>query len=289
MPAISVVIPTFNCGPYLGESLDSIFAQTFRDLEVIVVDDGSTDNTPEVLEAYRGRLRVLPGPHAGLSAARNACLAVARGEWIAFHDADDVALPDRLAFQLQCLATAPDADAVFCNGVRMDTGAAVIPPTAPVARPRLLTVRDLFAGFPIYFQGALVRREVFARCGPFATSFRIQPDIEYGYRLLTRCQALFVDRVVFRYRWHTTNNSRDLVGGREDISRVLEALLAEEPDAVRSIGRHRIMRRLARNYYRLACRYRPTDPNRAQATLVRAARLYPWPFPYYLLRYLRAQ
>jgi len=68
MPAISVIIPTYNCGRYLQESLDSIFAQTERDFEVIVVDDGSTDDTPHVLDAYTGRLTVVQGAHGGLSA-----------------------------------------------------------------------------------------------------------------------------------------------------------------------------------------------------------------------------
>src|SRR2546430_16821957 len=101
MPLVSFVIPTYNCAPYLTESLESILAQTFRDFEVVVVDDGSTDHTWAVLARYSDDATIVRAPHGGLSAARNAGLSASRGEWIAFHDADDVALSDRLAFHVE--------------------------------------------------------------------------------------------------------------------------------------------------------------------------------------------
>jgi len=249
---ISVLVPTYNCGPWLGESLDSIFAQTHQDLEVVVVDDGSTDDTPAVLAAYAGRLTVVPGRHEGLSAARNLCLQHARGEWIAFQDADDVALPDRLASHLEFLRAHPEYDAVFCNGERMDGAGRVVPARiAQQVAGHRLTARDLFIGYPVYFQGALVPRWAFEAAGRFDPRFPVQPDIEYGYRLFRHCRATFVDRVVFRYRWHTTNNSRDRLGGREDIARILDAL---DEESEREIGPARLRARLARHYFRIAQR-----------------------------------
>ena len=119
MSLISVIIPTYNCAPYLTESLESILAQTFRDFDLVVVDDGSTDHTWAVLARYAPIATIVRAPHGGLSAARNAGLAAAHGEWIAFHDADDVAVPDRLAWSLDFLRGHPAFDAVFCNGRRM--------------------------------------------------------------------------------------------------------------------------------------------------------------------------
>ncbi|TMA34635.1 MAG: glycosyltransferase family 2 protein, partial [Deltaproteobacteria bacterium] len=166
MPLVSVVVPTYNCAPYLAESLESVLAQTFRDFEMVVVDDGSTDHTWAVLGQYAGVATIVRAPHGGLSAARNAGLAAARGEWIAFHDADDVALPDRLAFQLDFLRANPAYEAVFCNGEWMDGGPAdrrYVVPLAVVRRclDRRMTVAELFAGYPVYFQGALVPRQAF--------------------------------------------------------------------------------------------------------------------------------
>lgn len=255
--------------------------------EVVVVDDGSTDDTQEVLARYRDRIVVVPGAHRGLSAARNVGLAHAHGSWIAFHDADDVALPRRLAVQRAFLAAHPDVEAVFCNGERMDgDGRRVVP--ANVARwveGRVLTVGDLFDGFPIYYQGALVARRAFDRAGAFDESFRVQPEIEYGYRFFPNCRAMFVDEVVFRYRWHTTNNSRDLIGTREDIARVLEGVLGRSPELVGQIGERRFRDRLARHHFRIArARRARGDREGASAEAGRAAALAPLHLRYQILR-----
>ena len=290
MPRISVIIPTYNCAPYLTESLESILAQTFRDFDIVVIDDGSTDHTWAVLARYAAIATIVRAPHGGLSAARNAGLAAAHGEWIAFHDADDVALPDRLAFQLDFLRAHPAYEAVFCNGEPMDGAPperrSVIPP-AIVRRclNRRLTAVELFAGYPVYFQGALVPRRAFEAAGPFDPSLRVQPDIEYGYRLFARCAATFVDRAVFRYRWHDTNNSGDRLGGRQDIARILERLLVQDTEAVRAVGRRRVRARLARHYYRIA-RQRAAlgDTPEARAAIRQAAALRPLDPRYQLLR-----
>jgi len=290
MALVSVVVPTYNCAPYLAESLESILAQTFRDFEIIVVDDGSTDHTWAVLGRYAGVATIVRAPHGGLSAARNAGLAAAHGQWIAFHDADDVALPDRLAFQLDFLRAHPTYDAVFCNGERMDAGSPDNPYVVPLGvvrrcQDRRLTAAELFRGYPVYFQGSLVPRQAFEAAGEFDPSLRVQPDIEYGYRLFARCAATFVDRAVFRYRWHATNNSGDRLGGRQDIARILERLLVEDPEAVRTIGRRRIRARLARHYYRIARQRAALGEGReARAAIRQAAALRPLDPRYQLLR-----
>jgi len=279
---VSVVVPTYNCGRWLPESLDSVLGQTAPPWEVVVVDDGSTDDTPAVLARYGERIRVVPGAHGGLSAARNLGLDAARGDVVAFHDADDVATPDRLAYALDFLASHPQYDAVFCNGERMQAPsperARVVPPEfAGPADGRPLDAVALFDGFPIYFQGALVPRRAFVAAGRFDAAFRVQPDIEYAYRLLAHVRAAYVDRVVFRYRWHTTNNSRDRLGGREDIARILERLETVAPAAVTAIGRGRLRRRLARHWFRIGrIRLGRHEPEPARAALARAAALQPW-------------
>src|SRR3712207_4054623 len=108
---ISVVMPVFNGQRFLAEAMDSLLAQTFRDFEVVAVDDGSTDDTPATLHRYAerdARVRVIRGDHAGISAALNRGIAAATHEWIARMDADDVATPDRFAKQLAAAAAHPD-------------------------------------------------------------------------------------------------------------------------------------------------------------------------------------
>jgi glycosyltransferase involved in cell wall biosynthesis len=277
MVAISVIVPTYDAARYLRESLDSILTQTGPDDEVVVVDDGSTDDTPAVLASYGERIRVVGAAHGGYAAARNLGLERARGEWVSFHDADDVALPDRLDFQRGLAAWHRDCEAFFCNGQRMDTGSPLVPAAlARRASRRLLTTADVFHGFPIYFQAALVRRATFAAVGPFDPTLRVHADMEYGYRLLARAAARFVDRSVFRYRWHDTNTTGDRLRGREEIARVLDAWRRGDPDGVRAVGERRVRARLARHYYRLArWRLRLDDARQARAALGRALALRP--------------
>ncbi len=99
-PLISVIIPTFNRSYCLAETLDSVLRQSFKNYELIVVDDGSTDATPQLLDQYAGRLAHLQTSHAGPSAARNAGIGMARGDYIAFLDSDDLWAPRKLERQV---------------------------------------------------------------------------------------------------------------------------------------------------------------------------------------------
>jgi len=283
VPAVSAIIPTYNCAHFLRQSVDSMVAQTVPPVEIIVVDDGSTDETPAVLASYGSRITVVRGEHAGYAAARNLGLQHAGGEWIAFHDADDVALPDRLAAQLDALQQHGQYEAVFCNGARItETGAAtgdhVVPERLARARHgRVLDVADLFEGFPAYFQSALVDRRAFLALGDFDVTLPVYTDMEYGYRLFARARSIFVDRVVFRYRTHGDNVTRDRLQGRQDIARILERIDHDDPDAVRLIGRHRLRRRLARHYYRIGRRQLALgNPFAARPAFRRAAELRPF-------------
>jgi len=96
-PKVSVVMPAYNRAKEIGAAIDSVLAQTFEDIELIVVDDGSTDATPEIVRAYGDRVRFFQQKNAGVGAARNAGVRLARGEYLASLDSDDVQFPFRLA------------------------------------------------------------------------------------------------------------------------------------------------------------------------------------------------
>jgi len=112
-PSVSVIIPTYNRGWTLRAAVDSVLAQTYRDFEVIVVDDGSTDDTAEILQSYGSDIRVLRQANAGVSAARNAGIRAAKGAFIAFLDSDDCWLPDKLGVQTGFFTSHPEA--VICQ------------------------------------------------------------------------------------------------------------------------------------------------------------------------------
>lgn len=125
MPTVSVIIPTYNRARVLKEAIDSVLAQDFHDFEIVVVDDGSTDNTPEILESYQ-QIRVVRQSHRGVSAARNAGIARASGRLIAFLDSDDVWLARKLSAQVGFFNT--HTNALICqteeiwikNGIRVN-------------------------------------------------------------------------------------------------------------------------------------------------------------------------
>ena len=123
MPKISVIVPVYKVEPYLQKCIDSILAQTFRDFELILVDDGSPDNCPAICDAAAGkdeRVRVIHRKNAGLSAARNAGLSAARGEYIGFVDSDDYIAPQMYQTLYDAMVK-NDAQLAICNYTCIDS------------------------------------------------------------------------------------------------------------------------------------------------------------------------
>jgi len=125
-PRVSVIIPTYNAGPSICQAVDSVLDQTFADYEIIVIDDGSTDDTRERLEPYSGRIRYIYQENRERSAARNNGIRCARGEYSAFLDADDYWLPDKLAKQVALLDTHPELGLVFAWAAAFDSRGRVL-------------------------------------------------------------------------------------------------------------------------------------------------------------------
>lgn len=115
MELVSVIIPSYNSAQYLPEAIESVLTQTYRPLQVIVVDDGSTDDTARAVEPYRDRIRFIQKSNGGPASARNFGLKAVKGDWIAFLDADDVWLPQKLEKQMRVIEEHPEVGMVACG------------------------------------------------------------------------------------------------------------------------------------------------------------------------------
>jgi glycosyltransferase involved in cell wall biosynthesis len=200
MCEVSVIIPVYNGAEYIGGAVESALAQRGVSLEVIVVDDGSTDETPQILERFGDAIRVIRGRHAGHVAARNQAARVAAGEWLAFLDADDEWLPTKLQQQL---AAAVDADLVYTE--RENLGA-----TAHIARRQSESqilyegsaFEHLILGNFITVSSVILRKDWFHRLGGFDADPYGCEDWDLWLRYSAAGGTICVVRApLTRYRW----------------------------------------------------------------------------------------
>lgn len=211
-------MPAYNAGPYIDESIRSVLEQSYKNIELIVVDDGSKDGTPDIAERFGSRVAVLRQQNAGPAAARNRGIAAAKGEFIAFLDADDVWLPGKAATQVQYLRSHPDVGVVFGNFVRwyaQADGVFTLPsvPNADdvVGTPTLVDAhsgwiyRALLLGSVLHIITAMVRRSVIEQIGLFDENLPTGEDYDFWLRVSQKYQAAKLDRTLAFYRMHSSN------------------------------------------------------------------------------------
>lgn len=205
--SVTVILATYNRTEYLGEALESIFAQTRQPEQIILIDDGSDEDTHRVIARYARQLTYIWQPNAGRAAAFNRALQQATGEWLWFFDDDDVALPDSIERRLAAAQAEPDADIVLSEhywGVDGPDGRIErkrhVSPRAPSDRHRLLIAT--LHNHLYMFQGTLVRRRCFEEIGGFDTAFLRSADYQMTVRLLRRYRAIVLREPTFIWRDH---------------------------------------------------------------------------------------
>jgi glycosyltransferase involved in cell wall biosynthesis len=280
-PLVSVIIATYNRARLLTQTLDSIFAQSFLDFEVIVVDDGSTDDTRAVLAPYQDRIRYIFQENLGPSAARNLGARRARGAWLSFQDSDDLARPNHLRALHGYTQAHPDCAMVFANGHYLGGPEHNRSTIIPAAKSRSLAARavqlgDIFEKSIVRLQAALIAKAAYEALGGHDQSLRICMDLDLSFRLLMNFPVGYIDEAVFSYRKHEGNIGRDEELRLTENIRVVEKLLRDYPRAGEIIGGRNIARRLGYRYYRLAKgRWKRRRRADARAALARAVELCP--------------
>lgn len=210
MSRVSVIIPAYDHAQFIGAAIDSVLAQTYRNYEIIVVNDGSPDDTEEVLRPYleRGQIRYFWQENQGAAAARNLGIKMAEGELLAFLDDDDQWLPDKLEWQVPCLE---ESDALMAVGTSLLQGASDMP-CGSVRRQTydVLTLADFFKGNPVGSPGqALIRKSDLVRAGGFDVAIWGADDLDLWMRLSQVGEIRRYRRPCLLYRQHSSNASMD--------------------------------------------------------------------------------
>lgn len=248
MPRVSVITPVYNGAHTIARAVESVLAQSFRDIEIVVVDDGSTDGTLEILHGFGDRITVLKQAHKQQAIARNFAVKASHGEYLAFLDADDSWLPNKLVRCVEVLDGESRCVLVYSNMVAVGSdGAALAIEMVPAALAHAPSMNDLLTRlWPIVPSTVVMRREVFDRIGGFSPALAGCEDIFFW--LLAREQGEFgylPDKLV-RFAYDTYPEllrvlRRDVEGGTQNFIPILQQRYGHRADALAAYyRRHKV-------------------------------------------------
>lgn len=240
MPTVSVIMSVYNGEQYLAEAIDSILAQTFRDFEFIIVDDGSRDGTARIVQAYaerESRMQCIQlERNLGIAEARNRGIEAAIGDFITIMDCDDISLPQRLEKQVGYLQTHPEIGAVGTAGAAFapDMSARLFDLNVP--QEHGIIVFATLIGLSFIFSSVMTRAELLRAVGGYQSGLRIAEERDLYWRLLWQEGARFANLpdALYHYRLHDESNShshdRELDRQRREVRQtILRQLWAEAP------------------------------------------------------------
>lgn len=225
MPAVSVIIPCYNHRDTVAAAVQSALDQNFTDREIIVINDGSPDDTAAVLRPYTDRIRYVEQANAGQAAARNRGIELAHGEFIALLDDDDTWPADKLQWQVEALRARPEVVLVYGEDVRVDESGKVLgaTPREDYKRPVGNVYEDFLEGCWIASPGqTLIRRSGLAQIGGFDASIWGSDDWDLYLRLAKAGAFAYENRVALHYRVHAASASTNVLRhleGHEKVAR----------------------------------------------------------------------
>jgi glycosyltransferase involved in cell wall biosynthesis len=279
---ITVIITTCNRPAFVVEAVESVFAQTYSPIDVIVVDDGSGPDTATALAPYMSRIRYIYQSKSGPAAARNRGLRDARGEFLAFLDDDDKWMPEKLHRQVEYLNRHPEVGLLHTETLRWNYRTGCFEKKKGSIRDRYVgRCFDLlfFYGNSIIPSTVLIRRQCVERIGFFAEEFlHVADDYDYFLRISKQFPVGFISEPLIFYRLHDNNISKNMLAIAEGDFLVVQRALEADSSLWRTLGKHRVKERLyslciwagylllederfgeAHAYFIRAAKYHPTD------------------------------
>ena len=226
---VSIVIPAFNYAQYLGKAIDSALGQTHPHVEVVVIDDGSTDGTADLVKSYGSRVRYIYQNNSGLSAARNAGIKAARHPFVVFLDADDVLLPEMVETIMRCFAELPAGFGMVASAsikqLRIDAGGGMVENAESPAihdNHRELSASDILLKNRFLPASAVIKKSVFERCGEFDTTLRSSEDRDMWIRVGRQFRIYLLDTPLVCIRKHPANMSKNSDRMRSNMQKVIQ-------------------------------------------------------------------
>lgn len=236
MPAVSIILPTYNAQRTVIAAVRSALGQTFGDTEVIVIDDGSTDRTQEIVGSIKDpRLRVYAFERGGVSAARNRGLALACGEFVALLDDDDLWTEDKLDAQVAALRRRPEAGAAYSWVCMADDAGSPTLRLDPCAYDGDVYAQLLVRNFLVSSSNPLLRRRAVEETGAFDESVPCAADRDYWIRLARRWRFALIPRYQVIYRRRAGSITSDVERQERGSLLVLERAFSEAPPELRSL------------------------------------------------------
>ncbi len=236
MPTISVIIPAYNAEKTIQETIESVLNQTFQDFELIVINDGSTDRTLEIVSSFTdSRLQVFSFPNSGPQKSRNRGISLATGEYLSFIDADDLWTPDKLERQLQALQEHPEAAVVYSWTDYIDESGERLPGGHHYKFTNDVYERLLLGDFIGSGSNPLIRKEAFLAVGTFDESLEGGQDWEMWIRLASKYQFTVVKAPQVLYRQSPQSWSSNLDRQVRGYNQVIEKSLAAAPEHIQNL------------------------------------------------------
>jgi len=224
MPKISIVIPVYNKEKYIIECMESVLSQTYKDYEIVVINDGSTDNTENLLQFYKSVIRYFYQENKGVAEARNLGILNARGEYISFLDSDDVWLPSKLEKELGLIERDKEIGLVYSNGyIINEKGKKCNINFFQINTPyRKMVLNKLFKNDFIPTSSVLVRKECFQKVGLFNSSLSSAEDYDMWMRISYLYKIDYVDFPLIKYRDNPEGISKNLDNALKGVLKALE-------------------------------------------------------------------